>query len=78
MRVPRILQRTKKLNELGWCCAFVWVSKATPLREAAADQLVTLYEVAQRNPTAPRQNWVIRGSGELSPVPPYRQANHVA
>lgn len=60
----RLRKRVEKLAERGWSVLYVWISKHSPLTEKAADKVVSLVELAKRNPSTLGQHWVIRGSGE--------------
>jgi len=61
----RLRQRAKQLTDWGWTTLYVWVTRGYPLSERAADQIVALVQLTQRDPTAVGKHWVIRGTGEF-------------
>lgn len=62
----RFQERTKKILDSGWHLVIIWVEKPHyPLTLEAARYLVTLSQFASRNPAAPCQYRVIRGTGEV-------------
>ena len=64
---PYCRGRIKHLSDLGWASCYVLVSRRTrTLLPAVADKIVAIHDAAQRDPTAPREHWVIRGCGELA------------
>ena len=60
-------QRLRYLADCGWYPLLLWVDKRqSPLDVRAADQIVALAQLARRDPPAPGQHWVVRGSGEIA------------
>ena len=64
----RIKKRIEYLADRGWFSVYVWISDSFPLTEGAADEIVTLYKIAQRDLASLGKYRVIRGSGERAVV----------
>jgi very-short-patch-repair endonuclease len=59
-------RRRKHLLDLGWHILYVWTTKSHPIRERAADYVVSYLQEIRTNPPSPCQHRVIRGTGELA------------
>lgn len=63
--LARFDQRTRYILDAGWSVAVVWIDQRRhPLSVAASEYVVALADIAGRDPSAPRQYRVIRGTGE--------------
>ncbi|MFF4900444.1 hypothetical protein [Streptomyces sp. NPDC001068] len=67
-RHPRLVRRTVKLAEAGWCVLYVWITRAHPFTAGGADELVTHLNALQGLPPGIREERVVRGSGQLAAV----------
>lgn len=62
----RFMERTHTILNRGWHLIIIWVEQPHyPLTVEAANYLITMAEFARRNPSAPCQYRVIRGTGEV-------------
>lgn len=68
-------KRIKRLLEANWSLVYVWITSAHPLIELAADQVVSLRDLAGSLPAGGCKYWVIRGSGQIveSGMDPYKR-----
>ena len=63
--MARFDKRTRHILDAGWHLVVVWAEKPRyPLGISAAEYVVTLEDKASRDPSAPRQYRVIRGTGQ--------------
>ena len=58
-------KRTHDILNAGWSIIFAWSQSQVPISEAAADQVVSLLEVASSDPAPVGKYWVVRGDGQL-------------
>ena len=65
LHFPPSFERMKHLTNRGWHVVYLWVTKRHFLSAAAADDIVTFYQIAKADPSPIGQYRVIRGSGEL-------------
>jgi hypothetical protein len=70
---PKQRKRVKRLRKLGWYSFYVWINAKHGLTERAADEIITYYELAQRDPAALSECRVIRGTGEPAARGSHRQ-----
>ena len=78
-RLPRVLEKAKRLFDRGWTVVFVLLPNARKLRTLldvptnatrVAGQIVTLCKKLRENPSLRGQYLVVWGGNE--PAPPYR------
>ena len=67
LNITKLRKRMKYLCDRGWWIIYVRATKHRPLSEDAADQIVSRFEFAQRQPAGRGKYRVIWGSGEFSP-----------
>jgi very-short-patch-repair endonuclease len=61
-------ERIKYLIDAGWHVVVIWVTRFAPLSRGATDYVIALHESVRRGESAVRQEWVIRGNGNLKPI----------
>src|SRR5215471_6550740 len=75
--IPSRQKRIVKLINAGWTVIYVWIFPHNTFdRFAIAEQLISIFEKSERNPTSLSKYWVIRGSGQFAPVFSERRNSH--
>lgn len=69
-----LAERTRYILDQGWNLVFIWNIREFPLRDGAADYIVTFAEESRRDPSVRGQYRVIGGDGK--PVPEGRHHLH--
>lgn len=62
--IPRLQERIKYLLKRGWHVIYVKINRRAQLEQITLDQIVSICEIASRNPSIRCEYWMVRCTGE--------------